>query len=596
MLTICTILKVNNLDTKDTPTIERKDGLTASFISELETNGDNYSYGASEAQKRRHPEWYENYQLYRLKVQTNRLTQRQSVNIPLMKETIKTGLSKQDFIDLVFSSNGQDDQEDIDFNEYWKHIKGNNVLEVQDEQDSKQEALYGRTFMKIGIIGGEVIISVEDPMDITIDRFANPANIESTANFMEHRHIFRSFSYIKGNKMYDKAGVAKLEAELSGQDSGTAENNPEMYDATRDTYNKLRAVGEGDPNNSMLGDVFVELKEQYVKRLDTDGKYHLFLRVVANNITIFTVRMLDYMGVDFFPFLTWASDVDRTDIWSDGTADIVRVPNKVLNSWFSQLVENRTLRNLGMYFYDATADETWVPQTYDPIAWGWYGVAGDPNKVVKRMDIPDLSDSLDELNFVISTVERATASTAIEKGTPQAGDMTLGEIKIITANALDRLTDANKFRKVVRLEMGRKLVELIIANKTLLNPVKRYRKGFDGKMYNTTIDPSKFNETDKYSAEVFVMSDKKQNDLANLQKMQGVLSMFPSNTPLKTIIQKRALSIIDDLTPEEKDEIVQFQKMADERAMQASITTPTSTVTPTSIPSPIQSKIPQLTQ
>lgn len=582
------------MDTNDTKNHEKKEGLSADFIAQLGTDGDLYSFGASEIQKRRHPEWYENYQLYRLKVQTNRLTQRQSVNIPLMKETIMTGLSKQDFIDLIFASKNQDVQSEIEFNEYWRYTADNNRLEVQDEQDSKQEALYGRSFMKLGIVDGAIAISVEDPMDITIDRFADPANIDGTANFMEHRHIFRSWSYIKGNKMYDPEAIKVLEAQLNGQESGTAENNQEMYDTTRDTYNKLRAVGEGDPNNDMLGDVFVELKEQYIKKLDPkDGKHHIFIRVVANNVTIFAERLLDYLGVDFFPFVTWASDVDRTDIWSDGVADIVRIPNKVLNAWFSQLVENRTLRNLGMYFYDATADETWVPQTYDPIAWGWYGVAGDPNKVVKRMDIPDLSESLDEMQFVIGNVERATASTAIEKGVPQAGDMTLGEIKIITANAQQRLTSANKLRKVARIELGKKFESIVLANKDILKPVKRFKKGFDGKMYSATIDPSKFPTEEGFDCDVFIMADKKANDMANIQKMQGVLSMFPSNAPLKTIVQKRALSIIDDLTPEEKDEIINFQKMMDERAMQASQTPPTP---PTSVPSTMTpSNVPQLT-
>src|SRR5690349_2968342 len=47
-------------------------------------------------QKRKHDDWNENYELYRGRTRTNRLTQRQAVTIPLMKETIKTALSKID--------------------------------------------------------------------------------------------------------------------------------------------------------------------------------------------------------------------------------------------------------------------------------------------------------------------------------------------------------------------------------------------------------------------------------------------------------------------------------------------------------------------
>ena len=51
---------------------------------------------AYEFAERRFDDWNENYELFRNKVKTNRLTQRQAVNIPLMKETIKTILSKVD--------------------------------------------------------------------------------------------------------------------------------------------------------------------------------------------------------------------------------------------------------------------------------------------------------------------------------------------------------------------------------------------------------------------------------------------------------------------------------------------------------------------
>ena len=49
-----------------------------------------------ELELRKHVDWEDNYLLYRNKVKTNRLTQRQAVNIPLMKETIKTMLYRID--------------------------------------------------------------------------------------------------------------------------------------------------------------------------------------------------------------------------------------------------------------------------------------------------------------------------------------------------------------------------------------------------------------------------------------------------------------------------------------------------------------------
>ena len=47
-------------------------------------------------------------------------------------------------------------------------------------------------------------------------------------------------------------------------------------------------------------------------------------------------------------------------------------------------------RNYGMTFYDATASDKWIPQTYEAVPWGWYPTAGDPNKTTKRVEIPEL--------------------------------------------------------------------------------------------------------------------------------------------------------------------------------------------------------------
>lgn len=71
--------------------------------------------------ERRHPQWTENYELYRDTVITNRLSQRQSVNVPLMKETIKTILANiDDAPDLYFENLDNDKQKELFMNEYWK--------------------------------------------------------------------------------------------------------------------------------------------------------------------------------------------------------------------------------------------------------------------------------------------------------------------------------------------------------------------------------------------------------------------------------------------------------------------------------------------
>src|SRR3990167_10795145 len=66
------------------------------IVSDLVSKLTKEKEAARKYQERRHEEWNDNYELNRNKVQTNRLTQRQAVTIPLMKETNKTLLSKID--------------------------------------------------------------------------------------------------------------------------------------------------------------------------------------------------------------------------------------------------------------------------------------------------------------------------------------------------------------------------------------------------------------------------------------------------------------------------------------------------------------------
>ena len=73
-----------------------------------------------EYQERKHDDWNDNYELFRGKVRTNRLTQRQAVNIPLMKETIKTLLSKIDEPPSVdWKENGGNEDKEILYQEIW---------------------------------------------------------------------------------------------------------------------------------------------------------------------------------------------------------------------------------------------------------------------------------------------------------------------------------------------------------------------------------------------------------------------------------------------------------------------------------------------
>ena len=79
---------------------------------------------AIEYQERRHSQWQENYELYRDIIETNALTQRQTLNIPIMKETIKTVKSRIDEppdVEFDCLDEGTDARnKEIIINELWK--------------------------------------------------------------------------------------------------------------------------------------------------------------------------------------------------------------------------------------------------------------------------------------------------------------------------------------------------------------------------------------------------------------------------------------------------------------------------------------------
>src|SRR5262249_2287654 len=147
----------------------------------------------------------------------------------------------------------------------------------------------------------------------------------------------------------------------------------------------------------------------------------------------------DILGVNFFTWTSWTDDVEATDWNCDGVGDIVRVPNQILNVYFSQLVENGVLRGYGMNFYDASKKEGWSPVGYVPSPFAVCPLPGKPSEVLQHVEAPELASHLNEMQMVTRMVESATAANAIEKGDAPQGVQTLGEVELMVAKADERM-------------------------------------------------------------------------------------------------------------------------------------------------------------
>ena len=95
-----------------------------------------------EFRKRRHPQWRDNYTLYRNTVIPNRLTQRQTVNVPLMKYALGSLMKEiNEPPQLYFKNLDNNDQKEVFYNEYWKEFGKRNKLNIKDTIDKKQAML-----------------------------------------------------------------------------------------------------------------------------------------------------------------------------------------------------------------------------------------------------------------------------------------------------------------------------------------------------------------------------------------------------------------------------------------------------------------------
>lgn len=516
--------------------------------------------------KRREEDWRENYTLYRDKVTINRLTQRQSVNIPLMKQTIRTLLKDVDDMPVLYFENlDNNKQAEVFQNEYWKWTVEQNKMDLKDIVDKRQVFLFGRSFDQMQIVDGSIKITIQDPQDILVDRYMDPVDIDSS-RFLIHQHIFVPMSYLEKNEIYDKKAIANLKM-WYGTDAGLikAADNIGM---SEEKNKKMSDLGVPDVDFPNLGETIVELSMHFIYRQEEgDDEEQLYMYVEAEDMQILMKRRLeevigeteDHYWRNHYAYNTWADDLDRQDFWTDGVADIVRTPNKVLNSWFSQLVENRTLRNFGMHYYDS-ALEGFAPQTFNPVPWGWYPVPGKPQDVLQKVDIPDLSESLDEMTYIVGLIEKATGATATQQGTQTERQVTLGEVELALGEAKERIKGMSKFYTPTWKDRGKKFLKLIEAAPEKLDAVKIYKKGRNSNdIYLREIAPKDWMTQTGYTTRVWSQDEKDAKDASGIEKANAIKANMPDN-PVVDMVYKRKLLEFGNFTPDEVNEAMKFEE------------------------------------
>ena len=509
---------------------------------------------ALELRERKHDDWNESYELYRNKVKTNRLTQRQAVNIPLMKETIKTIISKvDDPPEVDWKELGGNEEKEIIYQEVWNTAVRKQNLELIDVLDKKNVLLYGLSAKKLNIEEDGIVPSVLDVYDMAFDPLYNPWDLES-ARFLVQSNIFRNLRDILADDRYTDEGKEELKIWKDSPEGivQTSKNREEW----EEKMERLKSMGVNHDEFGLFagGDVLVNLTEHYTKTWNAEKK-EFEKRVVVyadDQVELLDEKLEDLIGVDFWPFIVWSEDPETNDIYPDAIADLVRTPNKVLNVWYSQLIENRTLKNFQMHWY--LPAEGYTAQTYTPgPGMMMPGPPGeDINKVIKPVEISGLDDTLQAIGTLTQIVERATGAVAIDKGQAEKGTQTLGEVEILVGKALERSLTMAKFYRMAWYEFSWKWNALMHANKPKF--IKLFKLGRSGKGYTKKVFAGDWFSDDGYEPIVRSTSEQEQNNLQTIQKFQFILSQFPQNTSLRKIAQKHMLELVD-LTPDELNEV-----------------------------------------
>ena len=536
---------------------------------------------AMEWRKRRHPDWTDIYTLYRDKVITDRITQRQTINIPLMKYIINTILKNLDETpSLYFTSIDNKHQQEVYYNEYWKEMARQSKVKLKDTIDKKQGCLFGRTFKKLNIENGKVTIEITDPQDMLVHRYVDPSDLHSAPSLIQ-TGIYRPLREIVDNEDYDKEGRAKLKDHFS-QNTKTLEQE-RNFESVQERAERMQAMGVTDVLDPVLGETYVELNEAYryePSKLVKDEVVIWKYVVAATGAGLFKLakeelhsligKTSDNFWFNHYPFATWGADPERTDFWCDSPADIVKQINIVLNTWISQLVENRTLQNFNMHYYDST-NKNFIPQTFDPVAWGWYPVAGNPNEVIKDVAVPNLEQSLEEIQFLISIAEKATAATAAQTGTTEQKQVTLGEVQLALANAEQRIKSVEKYINDSWEDFGMLYMKMLEGANTMLDELEIHKRGRQGKkMYTKKIAPKDWLTKSGYVVEVRTVGDKQAEDLDTIQKLDACVADMPANQPLIDIKHRKLLEFAG-LTPDDVSNVLEFQKQMEQPMMNGEI-------------------------
>lgn len=516
-----------------------------------------FKEGAEDQRNKKIVKWDENTHIARDVVFVDRIKQTQTANVPITKETIKTMLANiDDSPDIQFESRKNDRHKEMMLNEYWKYNAFEcNQLEIKDILIKKQMIMYGRGNVMLNIVNSRPVFEIVSNYDLLIDRNVDVTNIDS-AQYICRERLYKQVKELENDPDVDQTALMAVKRSVSEKLGIT--KNQENANTTPAANKAQRNMGDVKIDDPAIGEAYIETNLQFMKLWDSAEKeWCIWVFLTCDWNILKADKLENLMNIDFFPIESWGDDLELGDWYSDAPIDPVVNLNKIINVWISQFSENRTMRNFGMHYYDAS-NPKFVPQTYQPGPWKWLPVPGNPAEVIKQVDIPELSSVRDDINWLVNMAERSSAASSTIKGDINQMRVTLGEVQLAEQQATKRLSAIAKFYRPFYQRLGKKWSQLVLNNKDSIAQETLYKKGVSGKTYSRNVSPEDFYDEKGYSVQVISSSENEKKSLETLQKYQGVYSLMPNNEPLKKALNKKLVGILD-LTPEEEKTILEFE-------------------------------------
>jgi hypothetical protein len=208
-----------------------------------------------------------------------------------------------------------------------------------------------------------------------------------------------------------------------------------------------------------------------------------------------------------------------------------------------------------MYFFNTKGGQ-FKPNAFEAKPFGMYGVDGNPDEMIKQMNIQPLNDTQAAIEYLKTMIQSSVAQTPTERGVQEKAGTTLGEVQLSLQQSQNRQQVVAKQYRQSWLDSGQIWYELLNANAKGM--FRLYKKGGDGKTYSKDIYPTDWQNPKGYDVKIEIKADKEANNDLEFKKLQYVKGSYVNNPVAQQIAKKKELEILG-WSPDEINQVLEAE-------------------------------------